>query len=65
MAYCWTQYADVDVITEAIEIANTLFADENATGMIRLREHARIERDELFEIGEFVKDIRKLFGEGA
>jgi hypothetical protein len=55
------QYADVNVMSEAIRIANTLFADENAKGMIRLKEHARIEKVELVEIGEFIKDIRTLF----
>ena len=60
-----TQYADVDVMSEAIKIASTLFADENAKGMIRLKEHARIERVEVVEIGEFVKDIRTLFLQGA
>lgn len=56
-----TQYADTDIISEAINIANTLFVDENAKGMIRLKEHARIEQVELVEIGEFIKDIRTLF----
>ena len=56
-----TQYADVDVVSEAIRIANRLFADENAKGMIRLKEHARIEKVELVETGEFIKDIRTLF----
>jgi len=59
------QYANVDVISEAIKIASTLFADENAKGMIRLKEHARIERVEVVEIGEFVKDIRTLFLQDA
>jgi hypothetical protein len=56
-----TQYGDVDVMSEAIKIASTLFADENAKGMIRLKEHARIESVEVVEIGEFVKDIGTLF----
>lgn len=56
-----TQYADNDVMSKAIEIANRLFADENAKGMIRLKEHARIEKVEVVEIGEFVKDIKTLF----
>lgn len=56
-----TQYADVDVMSEAIKIASRLFADETSKGMIRLKEHARIERVEVVEIGEFVKDIRTLF----
>jgi hypothetical protein len=59
------QYADVGVTPEAIEIAETLFADENAKGMIRLKEHARLERVELLEIDEFTKDIRALFLKGA
>jgi hypothetical protein len=48
-------------LPEAVEIADVLFADENAKGMIRLKEHAQIERVELLEISEFVKDIRTLF----
>ncbi|HSE23912.1 MAG TPA: hypothetical protein VLB68_19740 [Pyrinomonadaceae bacterium] len=59
------QYADVGVTPEAIAIADALFADENAKGMIRLKEHARIERVELVELGEFIKDIRTLFLKGA
>jgi hypothetical protein len=55
------QYADVGVMPEGIAIAGELFADENAKGMIRLKEHARIERVELVEPGEFIKDIRTLF----
>lgn len=55
------QYADVGVMPEAIEIAQSLFADENAKGVIRLKEHAQIERVELVEFGEFIKDIRTLF----
>lgn len=49
------QYADVGVMPEAVEIADALFADENAKGMIRLQEHAQIARVELLEISEFVK----------
>jgi len=56
-----TQYADVDVISEAIKIASTLFTDENAKGIIRLKEHAGIEKIEVVEIDEFIKDIRTLF----
>ena len=56
-----TQYADAEIMSEAIKIANTLFADENAKGMIRLKEHARTENVELVEIAEFTKDIRTLF----
>jgi hypothetical protein len=59
------QYADVGVMPEAIAIAGELFADENAKGMIRLKEHARMERVELVEPGEFIKDIRTLFLKGA
>ena len=55
------KYADVGVTPEAIEIAAALFANENAKGIIRLKEHARIERVELVELGEFIKDIRTLF----
>ncbi len=55
------QYADVGVMPEAIEIADALFADENAMGMIRLQEHARLESVEVVQIGEFIKDIRTLF----
>jgi len=59
------QYADVGVMPEAIEIAAALFADENAKGMIRLQEHARLENVELVQIGEFIKDIRTLFLKGV
>ncbi len=59
------QYAQVGVMPEAVDTANTLFADENAKGMIRLKEHARIENVELVESGEFIKDIRTLFLPGA
>ena len=59
------RYADVGVMPEAIEIAQSLFADENAKGVIRLKEHAQIERVELVEFGEFIKDIRTLFLKGA
>jgi hypothetical protein len=55
------QYAAVGVMPEAIEIAAALFADENAKGMIRLQEHARLDNVELVQIGEFLKDIRTLF----
>jgi hypothetical protein len=60
-----TQYADADIMSEAIKIANTLFADENAKGMIRLKEHTRTENVELVEIAEFTKDIRMLFLQDA
>ena len=56
-----TQYADAEIMSEAIKIANALFAYENAKGMIRLKEHARTENVELVEIAEFTKDIRTLF----
>jgi hypothetical protein len=59
------QYADVGAMPEAIEIAQALFVDENAKGMVRLKEHARIESVELVEIAEFMKDIRTLFLKGA
>jgi hypothetical protein len=54
-------YADLGVMPEALEIAAELFADENAKGMIRMKEHARAERVELVELGEFIKDVRPLF----
>lgn len=59
------QYAAVGVMPEAIEIAAALFADENAKGMIRLQEHARLENVELVQISEFIKDIRTLFLKGV
>jgi hypothetical protein len=59
------QYAAVGVMPEAIEIAAALFADENAKGMIRLQEHARLENIELAQIAEFTKDIRTLFLKGV
>jgi hypothetical protein len=58
-------YADLGVMPEALEIAAELFADENAKGMIRMKEHARAERVELVELGEFIKDVRPLFLKGA
>jgi hypothetical protein len=54
-------YADLGVMPEAIEIADALFADENAKGMIRLQEHARLIQLELVETTEFRKDISSLF----
>jgi len=54
-------YADVGVMPNAIEIAQILFSNENAKGVIRLKEHAQLERVELFEIGEFIRDVRTLF----
>jgi len=60
-----TQYADAEIMSEAIKIAITLFAYENAKGMIRLKEHARTENVELVEIAEFTKDIRTLFLQDA
>lgn len=59
------QYAQIGVMPEAVDTANTLFADENAKGMIRLKEHARIENVELVESDEFIKDTRTLFLQGA
>lgn len=59
------RYADVGVMPEAIEIAASLFADENARGMIRLKEQARLEKEELVQTGEFIKDIRTLFLHGT
>ena len=59
------QYAAVGVMPEAIEIAAALFADENAKGMIRLQEHARLQNVELDQISEFTKDIRTLFLKGV
>ena len=59
------RYADVGVMPEAIEIADTLFADENAKGTIRLKEHAQAERIDLVELDEFLKDIRTLFLKGV
>lgn len=58
-------YAEVGVMPEALEIANALFADENAKGMIRLKEHARLENVELVEIAELTEEIRTLFLKGA
>ena len=46
---------------EAMEIAAALFANENAKGMIRLQENARLENVELVQISEFTRDIRALF----
>src|SRR4030095_913073 len=57
-------YAEVGLMPEALEIAEALFADENAKGMIRIQEHARLESVELLQIGEFIKDIRTLFLKG-
>ena len=60
-------YAEVGVMPEALEIAHALFADENSPGMIRLKEHSRVENAELVETGPFLIDIRSLFltlGEG-
>jgi hypothetical protein len=54
-------YSDLGVMPEAIGIAHTLFADENAKGMIRLKEHARLENVELIETDAFISDIRTLF----
>ena len=54
-------YSDLGVMPEAIGIAHALFADENAKGMIRLKEHARLENVELVESGAFISDIRTLF----
>lgn len=59
------QYADLGVMPEAIEIAKNLFADENAKGMIRLKEHARRERVEVVEISDFTRDISTLFAPDA
>jgi len=58
-------YADVGIMPEAIEIAYAIFADENAKGVIRLKEHARFEKVELVEIAEFTEEIRTLFLKGA
>jgi hypothetical protein len=58
-------YADLGVMPEALEIAAELFADENAKGLIRLKEHARAERVELVELAEFIKDVRPLFLKGT
>jgi hypothetical protein len=55
------RYADIGVMPEAIKIADTLFADENAKGTIRIKEHAQAERIDLVELVEFLKDIRTLF----
>jgi hypothetical protein len=54
-------YSDVGVMPEALEIAHALFADENSPGMIRLKEHARLQNVELVETGAFISDIRTLF----
>lgn len=54
-------YSNIGAMPDALEIAQTLFADENAMGMIRLKEHARLEDVNLFETDEFIKDVRHLF----
>jgi hypothetical protein len=54
-------YADVGIMREAIEIAGALFSDENAKGLIRLKEHAQVEGVELIDLDEFIRDIRGLF----
>ncbi len=56
-----TTYSNLGAMPEAVEIAQTLLADENAMGMIRLKEHAQLEKTELIEITEFIRDIRTLF----
>jgi hypothetical protein len=55
------EYDGTRAMLEAVEIATTLFADENAIGMIRLKEQARIENATLVETSEFITDIRSLF----
>jgi hypothetical protein len=55
------RYADVGVMPEAIGIAGALFADENAKGIIRLKEHAQVEGVDLIDMDEFIRDIRGLF----
>ena len=59
------RYAEVGVMPEAIEIAASLFADENARGMIRMKEQARLEKEERVQTREFIKDIRTLFLHGT
>lgn len=56
-----TTYSNLGAMPEAVEIAQTLFADENAMGMIRLKEHAQLEDVNLVETDEFIKDVRHLF----
>jgi hypothetical protein len=56
-----TTYSGIGAIPEAVEIAHALFADQNARGIIRLKEHARIENVELLQTNEFISDIRALF----
>jgi hypothetical protein len=56
-----TTYSGIGAMPEAVEIAQALFADQNARGIIRLKEHARIEKVELVETNEFIRDIRALF----
>lgn len=55
------KFSDIGAMPDALEIAQTLFADEHAMGMIRLKEHARLERANLAETDEFIKDVRDLF----
>ena len=55
-------YNNVGVMVEAVEIARGLFGNETAMGMIRLREHARIQNIDLLESSDFIKDISTLFG---
>jgi hypothetical protein len=54
-------YSSVGVLIEAIEIARNLFDDENAMGVVRLKEHAQRENIELVEVVNFIGDIRTLF----
>ncbi len=54
-------YAEVGVMPEALEIAHALFADEDSPGMIRLKEHTRLDNVELIETGAFISDIDTLF----
>ena len=54
-------YSKVAVLIEAIEIARNLFKDENAMGVVRLKEHVQRESLQLLELANFISDIRTLF----
>ena len=57
------QYADSSKIREARQIANELLSSENATGVLRLRQHARNREITLNDeiISELVVDLKELF----
>ncbi len=54
-------YSELGVMPEALDIAQALFVHENARGMIRLKEHARLEGVNLVQADEFIKDVRHIF----